>query len=119
MVSKALFTSDSDEWATPKDFFDRLDAEFNFTLDPCATDENHKCPQYFTKEDDGLGKDWGGRECFATHLTVKYLNGLKKLFMRPEKTIRLLCCLYLQGQILNIFTTIFYIEPKYVLLKDV
>lgn len=50
MVSKALFTSNSDEWATPKDFFDRLDAEFNFTLDPCATDENHKCPQYFTKK---------------------------------------------------------------------
>lgn len=47
-------------WATPQDFFDRLDAEFHFTLDPCALPDNAKCSKFFTPEDDGLLQDWGG-----------------------------------------------------------
>lgn len=31
-----------------------------FNLDPCADEQNHKCEKYFTKEDNGLSKDWGG-----------------------------------------------------------
>ena len=53
-----LFSSKSNEWSTPDYFFNALDAEFHFTLDPCATIENHKCLKYYTKEDDGLSKDW-------------------------------------------------------------
>ena len=60
MIADALLTSNSDEWSTPQDIFDELDAEFDFDLDPCATDENHKCLVYFTKEEDGLKKSWGG-----------------------------------------------------------
>ncbi|WP_053040162.1 DNA N-6-adenine-methyltransferase [Staphylococcus haemolyticus] len=58
MVSKALFSSETNEWATPQALFDKLDKEFNFTLDPCSTHENHKCKKYFTIEDDGLKQDW-------------------------------------------------------------
>lgn len=57
---KTLFSSASEEWATPKELFDKLNEEFHFTLDPCATQQNHKCEQYFTKEQDGLKMDWGG-----------------------------------------------------------
>lgn len=64
-MNKALFTSNSDEWATPRAVFDVLDAEFNFTLDPCASKENHKCARYFTKEDNGLSKNWGGQVVFC------------------------------------------------------
>ena len=49
-MDRVLFSSKSDEWETPKDVFESLDAEFGFTLDPCATSENHKCDRYFTKE---------------------------------------------------------------------
>lgn len=59
---KVVFSRKSDEWSTPQDFFDKLNQEFHFTLDPCATDENHKCPKYYTIEDDGLSKSWAG-EC--------------------------------------------------------
>lgn len=62
MVNKTLFSSNSDEWATPQDFFDEMNNEFDFDLDVCATDENHKCDEYFTKEQDGLSKNWGGVE---------------------------------------------------------
>lgn len=60
MVAPQLLSSTTDEWATPQDLFDKLDACFHFTLDPCATDENHKAPKYFTRAQDGLKQDWGG-----------------------------------------------------------
>ena len=70
MVSKALFSSKSDEWSTPKDLYEELDKEFNFTLDPCSTNDNCKCLKHFTIEDDGLTKNWGGRESFVILLTL-------------------------------------------------
>lgn len=65
MVDKALFSSDSDEWATPQDLYDKLNAEFEFTLDPCATPENAKCKRFFTKEDDGLKQTWKDETVFV------------------------------------------------------
>lgn len=59
----ALFSSKSDEWATPAELFDELNREFEFDLDPCATHENHKCDKYFTKEQNGLLLNWGGTQC--------------------------------------------------------
>lgn len=60
MINKALFSSNTDEWATPQAIFDDLDKEFHFTLDVCANEQNHKCAKYFTKDDDGLAQNWGG-----------------------------------------------------------
>jgi len=54
------FSSKTDEWATPQDVFDRLDAEFGFELDVCATPENAKCPRYYTKRENGLLQKWEG-----------------------------------------------------------
>lgn len=64
-MNHGLFTSNTAEWATPTAFYKTLDAEFHFTLDPCATDENHKAPSYFTKAQDGLAQDWGGHIVFC------------------------------------------------------
>lgn len=52
------FSSKTDLWSTPQEFYDKLNEEFHFTLDPCATDTNHKTDKYFTIADDGLSKDW-------------------------------------------------------------
>lgn len=49
-----MYSSKTDQWATPDDFFKELDQEFHFNLDPCADEQNHKCEKYFTKEDNGL-----------------------------------------------------------------
>lgn len=59
------FLSQTNEWATPQDFFDELNSEFNFTLDPCATDDNHKCDKYYTKEDNGLLQSWDNERVFC------------------------------------------------------
>jgi len=54
------FSSATDEWPTPQEFFDRLNEEFHFTLDVCATPENAKCLRYFTKQENGLLQKWEG-----------------------------------------------------------
>lgn len=65
MINEAMFTSKTNEWATPQSFFDELNKEFNFTLDPCATPQNAKCARYFTKEIDGLSQSWRGEIVFC------------------------------------------------------
>ena len=60
-----MFSSRTDQWETPKDFYDNLNSEFGFTLDPCADENNHKCKKYFTKENDGLSQCWNGERVFC------------------------------------------------------
>lgn len=64
-LNSGMFSSSTDMWSTPQEFFDVLDAEFHFTLDPCATSENHKCAKYFTPQEDGLAQDWSGNVVFC------------------------------------------------------
>lgn len=64
-MNEALFSSKSDLWATPQAFYDELNKEFRFTLDPCATPENAKCNLFYTIEEDGLKQDWGGHTVFC------------------------------------------------------
>jgi phage N-6-adenine-methyltransferase len=71
---KTMFSSKTPEWGTPQEFFESLDKVFNFTLDPCATDLNHKCDKYFTEEDNGLSQDWQGHTVFVN---PPYGRGLK------------------------------------------
>ena len=65
MNQEVMFSSKSDEWSTPQNLFDELNAEFRFNLDPCATLENHKCDKYFTKNEDGLSQNWEGYNVFC------------------------------------------------------
>lgn len=58
------FSSKTNEWTTPKDFYEILHKEFNFTLDPCATKNNSKCKKFYTKDDNGLTKDWSNETVF-------------------------------------------------------
>lgn len=60
-----MYSSKSDEWATPNKFFESLDEEFNFDLDAAASDDNHKCKEYFTIEKDGLSQSWAGCRVFC------------------------------------------------------
>ena len=60
MNTELLFSSKTDLWETPQDLFDKLNNEFQFTLDVCATPENAKCDKFYTKEQDGLEHPWKG-----------------------------------------------------------
>ncbi len=64
-MDKVLFSRKSDEYSTPAEIFTALDREFSFNLDPCATRENAKCSNYYTKEEDGLKQSWRGCRVFC------------------------------------------------------
>ena len=57
---KVHFSSETDMWATPNDFYDRLNAVFRFETDVCAIASNAKCERFFTPEMDGLAQEWSG-----------------------------------------------------------
>lgn len=65
MVAPSLFSSKTDEWATPWDLFSKLDLLFDFERDVCASPNNTKCYYFFTKEDDGLKQDWGHKRVWC------------------------------------------------------
>ena len=91
-LNKALFSSAKEDWATPQDFFDELDKEFHFDLDPCADAENAKCKEFFTKEQNGLLQDWGGGVASsAIHLTgeLQPANGSKSVTKKHRSRERL------------------------------
>ena len=88
-ITNGMFSSNTDNWATPQAIFDSLDKTFHFTIDVCASSENAKCAKYFTKEQDGLKQDWGGVLYGATHRMVERLaNGYKNV---PSIKELLLC----------------------------
>jgi site-specific DNA-methyltransferase (adenine-specific) len=109
MVNSALFSSNSDEWATPDFLFEDLNKEFSFNLDVCATANNHKCPRYFTKEDDGLAQTWGGARVFCNPPYSNISAWVKKAYYESFKPNTLIVMLipartdtkYFQEYILN------------------
>ena len=81
-----MFSSKTDLWSTPNDFFDKLNDEFHFTLDPCSTHENAKCYRHFTEEENGLLQDWGNEVVFCNPpygRQIKYW--VKKAYEESQK----------------------------------
>jgi site-specific DNA-methyltransferase (adenine-specific) len=71
-----MFSSKTGEWATPQDFFDKLNWRFGpFDLDPCADVSNTKCANFFTESEDGLSQDWEG---FTAFVNPPYGRGIDK-----------------------------------------
>lgn len=92
-TKEVMFSSATGVWATPQAFFDSLDAEFNFTLDPCANAENHKCDKYYTEAEDGLAQDWGASVFSVTrHMGACCTSGLKSVIGRGARMERSWCC---------------------------
>jgi phage N-6-adenine-methyltransferase len=58
------FSSKTDLHSTPQDFFEGYNSQFGFTLDVCATKENAKCKQFYTKAQNGLIQNWGKEICW-------------------------------------------------------
>lgn len=86
MNTETMFSSKTDLWATPQDFYDKLNSEFHFTLDPCATPHNAKYVKFYTKEQDGLRKDWGGNTVFCNPPYGRDIYAwVRKCFMEAQK----------------------------------
>ena len=85
-TQKIMFSSKTGEWATPQDFFDKLDWRFGpFDLDPCATPHNTKCVNFYTEAEDGLSKDWSGHTVFVN---PPYGRGIDKWIQKGYNTAK-------------------------------
>jgi len=89
-----------DNWATPKEFYDELNDEFNFDFDPCP----------LFAEFDGLQVDWGKRN----YINPPYSRKLKDAFVKKaveESSKGKLCVMLLP---VSTSTVLFhdYIQPN-------
>jgi len=57
---KPLLSSLSDEWETPWEVFRYFDNIYHYTIDVCASPANTKCRMFYTKEMNGLIREWDG-----------------------------------------------------------
>ena len=57
-MNEILFSSASEEWETPQDLFNKLNNEFNFTVDVASSELNYKCKKHYTQKEDGLVQNW-------------------------------------------------------------
>jgi site-specific DNA-methyltransferase (adenine-specific) len=89
------FSSKTDLWYTPRDFFDKLNRIYSFDLDPCATHENAKCEMYFTKEQDGLKQDWSGHKVFMNPPYGRVIKDWMKKAYESSLNGALVVCLVL------------------------
>jgi phage N-6-adenine-methyltransferase len=59
-----LFSSKSDEWSTPQWLFDKLNKQYDFTLDPASDGVNNKCTKHYTAKENGLEQSWSRETVF-------------------------------------------------------
>lgn len=72
------FSSKTDDWATPQDLFDKLNAEHGpLMIDVCASVKNRKAPYWFGEgsilAEDGLATHWDVWD-FDKHYTKCWMN---------------------------------------------
>lgn len=93
-ISRALFSSRSSEWETPRALFDELNREFRFTLDAAASDLNAKCQRYYTAADDALIQSWGGESVFCNppygRGVIRWAQKAYQESLKPNTTVVLL-----------------------------
>ena len=90
-----MFSSQTDYWATPQWLFDELHKEFNFTLDPCASQDNAKCERFYTKKEDGLKQNWGGaKSILQSSIRERDWEMGCQMFNRSEKRKYFMCNAY-------------------------
>ena len=63
-VRRVLGSSKCTTWTTPQGWFDYLNLEFGFTLDPCCEHETAKCRKHYTPAEDGLARSWQDERVF-------------------------------------------------------
>jgi phage N-6-adenine-methyltransferase len=93
METNAHFSSATDDWPTPQDFFDKVNEEFGFTLDPCSSADNAKCSNFFTKDDDGLAQEWTGRVWMNPPYGRAIGAWMKKAYESAKSTAETVVCL--------------------------
>lgn len=80
-MNKVHFSSSTDDWSTPVDFFKEIEKRFGcFDLDPCADHDNAKADVYYIKSEDGLSKEWKGKVWMNPPYGREIIKWMKKAY---------------------------------------
>ena len=90
---EVMFSSKEQTWETPISFFNRLNEEFNFTLDVCALPNSAKCERYFTPETDGLSQDWSNEIVYMNPPYNNIYNWMEKAYYEAKNNGATVVCL--------------------------
>lgn len=86
MNRELMFSNKNNAWCTPRDFFDKINKEFNFTLDPCCMPKSALCKKYYTPDEDGLKQDWSNERVFVNPPYGREIGKwVKKCFEERER----------------------------------
>lgn len=85
------YSSATDEWSTPQDLFDAVDAEFRFDLDVCASSSSAKCERYFAEEHDGLAQEWEGVCWMNPPYGTEIVRWVEKAWESGQKGATVVC----------------------------
>ena len=113
MVAKAgTVIPKSYEYETPQDVYDKICMYFGIKpeLDVCATPENAKCSQFFTKEDNALLKDWGSMDVWCTPPHYNMEEWVEKADQEAESGQRIM--MFLPNLVIGNKYWLKYIEEK-------
>lgn len=81
-----MFSNKNNAWCTPRYFFDKLNEEFDFTLDPCCMPKSALCEKYYTPDENGLKQDWKGERVFVNPPYGREIkHWVKKCFDEKDK----------------------------------
>jgi phage N-6-adenine-methyltransferase len=80
MQTEVHFSSKLDDYGTPRHLYSRLDVDFRFDLDPCATSQNAKCERFYTESDDGLIQPWADRAVFMNPPYSRAYDWIRKAY---------------------------------------
>ncbi len=90
---RTKFQSLKQDWETPENIFVPLNDEFQFNLDVCANEKNHKCHVYFSEQNNGLEKFWGDNICWMNPPFGKQGKWVKKAYEESLRGATVVCLL--------------------------
>lgn len=94
MNTDLMFSSATDQWSTPQQFFNDWAKLFPFTLDVCAGASNAKCARYFDRETDGLRQDWAPETCWMNPPYGREIGRwVRKAYEESQKGATVVCLL--------------------------
>ena len=88
---RVLTSSKDNTWATPTEWFDYLNLEFGFTLDPCCEHETAKCQKHFTPTENGLAQSWADDRVFMNPPYDQIKHWMKKAYEESGKGALVVC----------------------------
>ena len=88
------FMSNDQTWETPIDFYNELNKEFGFTLDPCCSLKTAKCEKFYTVKENGLVQDLGKEVVFMNPpYGREQIEWIKKAYNESLKENTIVVCL--------------------------